>query len=75
MQAEHVKASLTDTNAKECVAAAADKASRPAGAESTASMAASAGTSSYIDPEAIKGHEDPGARFVALWLAAIASTL
>jgi len=71
--AQHIEANLTDANAKECVAAAAQKASE--GAESTANMSASAGRSSYIDPAAIKGHEDPGARFVALWLAALASTL
>ena len=33
------------------------------------------GRSSYIDPTVIKGYEDPGARAVAIWLAAVASVV
>ena len=38
-------------------------------------MEARAGRASYIDQAEILGHEDPGARAVALWFEAIASSL
>lgn len=52
------------------VVAAADQ-----GAKATATMAAGAGRSSYIDAAAIAGHEDPGARAVAIYLGAVRQAL
>ena len=50
-------------------AAAAD------GAESTQGMAAVAGRSSYVPPEALRDVPDPGARAVAIWMHALSAAL
>lgn len=56
---------------------AAKKAAEAAerGAESTKSMAAGAGRSSYVPESQLKDIPDPGAKAVATWLGAISSAL
>ena len=56
-------------------AAAAAAAAAAAGVEATKSMAAAVGRSSYVPEAALRGHADPGARVVALWLGAVAASL
>jgi hypothetical protein len=38
-------------------------------------MEAAAGRSSYVDPTALDGFEDPGARAIAIWLEALTTVL
>ncbi len=43
------------------------------GAESTKSMAAAAGRSSYVPEALLRDVPDPGARAVAVWMGALAA--
>ena len=45
------------------------------GAEATKSMVAGAGRASYVPEDVIKNTPDPGAKAVAMWLAAVAKSL
>jgi dihydroxyacetone kinase len=45
------------------------------GANSTASMAAMAGRSSYLNQESVEGHVDPGAQAAVVWLGALSKNL
>ena len=45
------------------------------GAETTKDMTAAADRASYVPDAHVKGDPDPGARAVAIWLAAVASAL
>jgi triose/dihydroxyacetone kinase / FAD-AMP lyase (cyclizing) len=45
------------------------------GANSTATMAAMAGRSSYLNQKAVEGTVDPGAQAAVVWISALAKNL
>ena len=57
-------------SALESASAAAEE-----GAEKTRGMAAAAGRSSYVPEAVLRDVPDPGARAVAIWLAALSSVV
>ena len=59
------------------MSSALEKASAAAeeGAEKTKGMAAAAGRSSYVPEAVLRDVPDPGARAVAIWMAALSGVL